>query len=61
MAKIMRSRAEVGFLGDGRAFVNLNLVQAVGVSAVTEAGVVMHDEIPRQRDACSLVNEGFAM
>jgi len=57
----MRSRAEVGLLGDRRAFMDFNLVQTVGMGTITEAGVVMHDEIPRQRDACSLVNEGFAM
>ncbi len=61
ISEIMSSCAKIHFLSDSSPFMNFNVAKAVCVGTVTEAGTMVHSQIPGERDTGTLVNEGSAI
>ena len=61
VVKTMSARAKVGFLGYNCVRADFNFTQAVSISAVAQAGAVMHGKTPGDLNARPLVHEGQAM
>jgi hypothetical protein len=58
MIKPVSACAEISLLSDGSMLTNFNFSQAVGIHAISEAGSMVHDEIPWHGNSGALMNEG---
>lgn len=57
----MATSAEIGLLGNTSSGSDLHRAEAVSVSAIAEAGLVVQGEVPGVLDTGSLMHEGLAV